>query len=255
MEPEIHCQAGDVVDAVEVAQGVVRVEAIEDTGSVRQAEDVVGDQVAVTVDDTVVRETMVEQRPAPREIGPHPGVDEKEIVLAQDISGGGGDGPEAVSPASGQRISSPGGVDGVAEGTVGMHCCHQFCDAVDVMVQIGAGLGQRGQPGVRGHAPHRHQGFAHAAVEIGQFCHSLVDIGREPRVQRDLASAGCPPGRSRGQIEERCAHRLLHLVDAVTECHHVGRERLVHLPPHRRRRWAGRCRGLGGARFDDHGHR
>ena len=48
---QVHGQEGDVVEAVDVAQAVVELQAVQRPGPVVEAEDVVGDQVAVAVDD------------------------------------------------------------------------------------------------------------------------------------------------------------------------------------------------------------
>ena len=51
---QVHGQAGGVVQAVEPAEPVIEVEAVEDPRPVVQAVDVVGEQIAVAVDDAPV---------------------------------------------------------------------------------------------------------------------------------------------------------------------------------------------------------
>ena len=64
---EIHCQESDVIHAVEMAKEVVEFQAVEHPGSVIETEDVIAEQVAVTINDSSVRHPSVEQRLTPSE--------------------------------------------------------------------------------------------------------------------------------------------------------------------------------------------
>ncbi|MDV6259935.1 hypothetical protein [Rhodococcoides yunnanense] len=61
MEFQIHRQARDVVYSVEKAKAVVEVEAIQYSGAVRKAENVVREKVAVTVDYAAPRNPIIEE--------------------------------------------------------------------------------------------------------------------------------------------------------------------------------------------------
>ena len=65
---QVHGQEGDVVERVEVAQRVVELQAVEHPRPVVQAEDVVRDQIAVTVDDATTGDSIDEQRPPPGQV-------------------------------------------------------------------------------------------------------------------------------------------------------------------------------------------
>ena len=58
---EVHGQEGDVVQHVDVAQPVVELEAVEHPGSVGEAEDVLGEEVPVPVDDRARGDPVGEQ--------------------------------------------------------------------------------------------------------------------------------------------------------------------------------------------------
>ena len=51
---QVHGQDGGVVDAVDRPEVVVELEAVEDAGAVAQAEDVLGEQIAVSVTDVAI---------------------------------------------------------------------------------------------------------------------------------------------------------------------------------------------------------
>ncbi|MFD9890877.1 hypothetical protein ACFWY9_16140 [Amycolatopsis sp. NPDC059027] len=62
VEDSSPCACRDVVEAVEPAQAVVELGAVQHPGAGVEAEDGVGEQIAVPVDDPAVREPPVEQR-------------------------------------------------------------------------------------------------------------------------------------------------------------------------------------------------
>lgn len=59
---DVHGQEGGVVEDVQPAQPVVELQAVERSGPVVEAEDVVGDQIGVAVDDVPVGDPRGEQR-------------------------------------------------------------------------------------------------------------------------------------------------------------------------------------------------
>jgi len=67
---QVHGEEGGVVEAVDVAQVVVELQAVQDTGVV-EAEDVLGEQIAVTVPHPTLLDPRVEQALAPCQIAAH----------------------------------------------------------------------------------------------------------------------------------------------------------------------------------------
>ena len=88
---EVHGEERGVGQAVAEAKRVVELDAVEDAGPVVEAEDVVGEEVAVAVDGPAVGDPLLEElRPAVevrgrRAPGPTsmPGVDDAERVLEE----------------------------------------------------------------------------------------------------------------------------------------------------------------------------
>jgi hypothetical protein len=61
VEPlRVHGQEGDVVHGVDESQGVVELQAVQHPRSIVEAEDVVGDQVPVSVDDVAACDPLRE---------------------------------------------------------------------------------------------------------------------------------------------------------------------------------------------------
>ena len=66
---EVHREERDVGEHVAVAQPVVELDAVEDAWPVGEAEDVVREQVAVAVAHEAIVNPLVEERPAPAQVG------------------------------------------------------------------------------------------------------------------------------------------------------------------------------------------
>ena len=66
---EVHRQEGQVEEHVAVAEAVLEGQAVQDAGPVRQAVDVVGEEVPVTVHDQTVPLALLQQLVPPVEIG------------------------------------------------------------------------------------------------------------------------------------------------------------------------------------------
>ncbi|MEV2226087.1 hypothetical protein AB0E01_40410 [Nocardia vinacea] len=60
-EFEIHCQKGDVVETVDLAESIVEVQTVQYPEAVGEIEDVLGEQVAVPVDDVAVGNPLRQQ--------------------------------------------------------------------------------------------------------------------------------------------------------------------------------------------------
>jgi hypothetical protein len=58
---QIHCQESDVIQSIDVAKAVVEFKAIEHPRPVRQAEDVVANEITVTIDDASFGHALLEQ--------------------------------------------------------------------------------------------------------------------------------------------------------------------------------------------------
>ena len=84
---EVHREGRDVTDHVAVPQAGVEVEAVEHPGPVGQAEDVVGEQVAVAVADGPTGGAPAQERGAPDQVG----VDQRpgllEVVVLERVPG------------------------------------------------------------------------------------------------------------------------------------------------------------------------
>ncbi len=72
---QVHGEEGGVVQTVDVPQTVVELQAVQDAGSVVEAEDVLGEQVAVAVDHAPLLDPRIEQPLAPGEVAAHEPLD------------------------------------------------------------------------------------------------------------------------------------------------------------------------------------
>ena len=220
---QIHCQEGDVIQSVEVAKAVVEFKAIEHPGPVRQAEDVVADQIAVAIDDAAVGHASLEQasRPARK-----PSTS-RSISFASSES--------STSPWNGltwrrlarhrERRASRrpwAEISGVRRDAACRADNHPG-KVHDHVVQWFARFDQCGQPPLVGHSAHHHHGLAVHAVDAAESCHAQVDIGGKPAIEFDLPTAGGLPLRSAPEVQESQVDRLLHLQGTITEeNHHPG---------------------------------
>lgn len=210
---EVHREEGSVVEPVDVPETVVEVEAVEDARPVVEAEDVVGDQVPVAVDDPV--RAPGEQRAAP--------VEEAEREP-----------PDGIELGAGQRrvpvrlhlveVAPPPLPQGVAAAFRGddrrpvgarVEGGEQPGDLPETVRQGVAPGEHRREPAVVGHASHDEDRLV--AARAGQRGGAQVHVGREATVQLELAGDRRPPQVRGGEVAEGGAHRFLHLVGALTD--------------------------------------
>ena len=199
---QVHYQERRVVKAVHPAQAVVEVQAVQHPGPVVQTEDVVRQQVAVTIDNAPLRSSacptavtareellgqaselvdssFIEERPA------RPG--SVEIVLPAvpgDISAAllADRGPAALS----RRVLSreyPG------------HLTDGPCYGL-------AGLDERSQAAAGGHPAHQDQVVAGLAGLVPYRRDPKIDIRRKPAVEFRLPGAGFRPRLHRAEVQK-----------------------------------------------------
>src|SRR3546814_1980122 len=99
---EVHGQEGGVEEHVPVAEPVVELEAVEDARTVRQAEHVVGQQIAVTVPDPPAPDPMLEQLATAGQVAPGQTGDLAGCLLRQPCPDEPGQSAE-VSPPCGRQ--------------------------------------------------------------------------------------------------------------------------------------------------------
>lgn len=166
---------------------VVELEAVQDTGAVVEAEDVVGEQVAVAVDDAALFDAGIEQRLTASEIA----ADESlglvqvvtdaavEAVVATQV-------PHLVEtrrPAPGQRVPGALLLDLPASGCVGVPRGEQSGDGAQDVVDVGSVADEPGQAAVRGQASHHDHRLRRVRVRAAQLSHAQVDVRREAPVE------------------------------------------------------------------------
>src|SRR3546814_12496773 len=93
-------QEGDVGERVLEAEGVVELQAVEHPGTVIEAEDVVGQKIAVAVAGAPLGHPLLEQRSAAGEVAIRPGVDRGERTARHETPGG-------LLQAGGGRVTTP----------------------------------------------------------------------------------------------------------------------------------------------------
>ncbi len=219
---EVHDQAGDVVEAVEPAQPVVEVEAVEHPGSVVEAEDVVGEEIPVPVEDPVLGDPALEQRFASREEVAGAALDLGHQAVIEDVTPEGLDVVEVLLPPRADRVPAPLGGDLLGPVRAGVELGDQPGDLVhDVVDPVPCVAGeQRGEPPRAGHPPHHHRVLAGLPVGVVHVHHPEVHVGGEPAVELHLPPGGPPAGLPRREVQEAQIHRLLQLVGTVAQEHH-----------------------------------
>ena len=91
---EVHRQEPDVIQHIAPAEPVVELEPVEDARTVVEAEDVLGEQVAVPVDDAAPSDALVQQRRSAR-----PGSGGRAPRPGRAIAGSSGSGTNGVDLA------------------------------------------------------------------------------------------------------------------------------------------------------------
>ena len=221
---QVHGEEGGVVEAVDVAQPVVELQAVQHARAVVEAEDVVGEQVAVAVDDPfgpVPQQwrTAVDERQDERLDGAElVGVD--HLIRIRLELGEVGD-----PPAPQRRGATVDDDVGVPPGA-GVEGRQRVGDRAQRRLDVVAVHDQGRQPPRGRHPPHDDQRLGVGPVRrVGREhpADAEVNVGSQAPVERHLPLAGRRPAGRRGEVQEVRAHRLLHLVGAVAdEEHHTG---------------------------------
>ena len=223
---EIHREERDVAQHVAEAEMIVELEAVEHSRTAGQAEDVVGEQVAMPVarldrrrcaPRRVARGRRDSAAPSPRPRRPPPGRARipRAVRARRDCA------PRARADRASRAPSIWGPVP-----------APRWKRASRSATSRRRGRprrprGERREPAVVGHPPHLDEmvdGCARCVVERN---HAEVDVGREPPVERHLALALPPAARLGGEVDEGELDRLLELP------HQVGaqpQDRDVRLP-------------------------
>ncbi len=212
---EVHRQERHVAENVAEPQPVVELQTVEHPGTVRQTEDVVGQQVAVTVPGVTSGEARREQREPARQVatgepgnvvgdlGPKDGADERRALA------------DALLPQVANRLVARGIVDRATRGGGGVKASDQVRDPLDTQISVVAVRGERREPTLVGHAPHDDDMVDLRAGGIGDGFDAEVHVGGETPVERDLTLAVRVAARDRRQVDERIVHRLLQLEHTV----------------------------------------
>ncbi|WP_245668345.1 hypothetical protein [Nocardia xishanensis] len=173
-----------------MTQPVVEVQAIEDTEAVGECEDVLGEQISVSIDDAPFGDPIVEQLDAAVYV-PH-----REVVdpIRQD-----GRDParwflskraQQRLPPVAQRSRGARPVDIGAAACQAMETDEQLdqrCQLLPVRGDVGEDVRQSA---VLGHAAHDENRFGGPSLRVAQVRDAQIDIGRHPPVELEFASAG-----------------------------------------------------------------
>ena len=214
---EVHREEGDVGQHVAVAQQGVELQAVQDAGAVVEAEDVLGEQVAVPVADVPAVLALPEQILAAGQVPECVVFQIGDVLTAQD---GGGEAVQSRQPTAPQAPQRRGLTGGRRRGG-GLARRVERGDLAGQLAQVVVhGLpapDQPGQPAVVRQPSHGHHGVAGLPIRAGDVAHAQVDVRGEALVELDLFVAGGPPRLQRTKVGEAQVLRLLHLVDVVGE--------------------------------------
>ena len=212
----VHRQERDVPQDVAVAQPVVEGQAVQRPRTVGEAVHVVAQQVAVPVADPAVRQALLQQRAAPRDVGGGQLARPLHVRRVDHPRGARRQALEPLLPQAQDRLGRAGRADagGRGGGTVQLrhrarHLAHQVARVRRVQ--------QRGQAPRGGHAPHLDQVVAGGPVGLEHVQHAEVHVGGEAAVDLGLAPAGGQAVLAAAVVQEAQVHRLEQLVGAVAD--------------------------------------
>ena len=86
---------------------------------------------------------------------------------------------------------------------------------IEAWPDVGAGVHERREAAVLGHAPHLDRAVDHFAAVARDVDDTEVDVGREPAIERDLALTYCAPAFRGRLVDEREPYGLLELVNPL----------------------------------------
>ena len=145
---EVHGEERRVGDDVADAQGVVELEAVEEPRPVGEAEDVVGQQIAVPVAAPAVGDPLLEQRPSPVEI--RLGGAEYRLARRDGARAGGqrGELGGIAAPPLAQRVDTGGRRVRGRRRYAGVERRQLVGDATQVIAHVGTAADESGQAAV-----------------------------------------------------------------------------------------------------------
>lgn len=212
---EVHGQEGHVGQHVSVAEPVVELDAVEDVGTILEAEDVFRLEVAVAVVHAALINAAIEQTLAAPQVPPGHVTGGFRRPLIEDI---------AHERRHLGKIGLPIGRHRVTGAGLGDHGRHQ-CTSVEADdrprhgVEVGVDVGARGDEGgevaLGRHAAHDDEMVTESPVWAVDIGHSEVHVRRQPAVELDLTMADGLPGLPGGKVEKSHRDRLLGLVGPV----------------------------------------
>ena len=233
---QVHGQERGVVKPVQPAEPVIEVQAVQDPRPVIKAEDVVGEQVTVPVDDAAIPDPRIEQRRPP---GQEPQGQPLRLLDDRGVERLARRQPrldrpgllDVVRPAAVQRVPAALLGDLRAAGRLGVPGGEDPRHLAQRPGHWRARADQRGQPPRRGHAAHHHQVIADLAIRVAELGHTQVHIRRKLAVELDLAGTRRRAGLRRAEVEETELDGFLQLASAVPGEEHRGSVGLGHLSP------------------------
>ena len=229
---EVHGEEGDVGEDIAVAEPVVELDAVENAWAVVQAEDVVGEQVAVTVSDLSMSDAIGEERTSPVEIAPGELLDPGGDIRREDRADERLHRGEARLPVGAHAVDRGGCFDhrrGIGARMKGRDVTSYVSQTlVDGLVPAD----QRREPALVGHPSHHDQVVARQPVDTEHLGDAEVDVRGQAPVELDLPATDALAFSRGREVEEVELHRLLQFVDAITDEEH-GRDMCL---PHSRRR-------------------
>ncbi len=214
---EVHGQEAGVVEHVTPAEPRVELDAVEDPRAVVEAEDVLREQVPMTVDDPALGHTVGEQRVSAVEIAQRLSADTVEQVAVEDPPRERRGLLEVGGPEHGQVLDRARKVDRRSACGAGMergHAPRNGCE--EGLVEVGIG-DHGGQPAIGRQPPHHDEVIDGGPALVDHIVHAEVHVRGEPAVELDLPSAvgqAQLPGR---EVQERGPDRLAHLVHPVPD--------------------------------------
>ena len=212
---EIHRQEADVVENVTPPQTVVELESIEDPWPVVETEDVLGEKIAVTVDDATPRDPLHQQAA--------PAIQ----VLVRELADSGhgrrssGSGTKGVSS---RRFRVPEVIesswrrdrrDQIVPGRRRVACGDGVGDGAQASGHVAALPHPCRQPAISRQSSHQHRVVDNGPVVVDDVLDPQVDIAGEAAVEVDFSTTHLRPQLRRAQVDEREPHRLLALVHDV----------------------------------------
>ena len=216
---QVHRQERCVVDGVDVAQGVVELQAVQQLRAIVEAEDVVGEQVGVPVDDSALGDATGEQhRAACDEVDCQPPgfVDHLRIEPGHHPVGVALQLGQVLLPAARDRLHPGLSVHLPPTRGRGMEPREQQRHRLQVLLDGFAAAHQGGQPTLVGVTAHHDDGLRWLAGR-GEVGDAQVAVGRQPAVEHDLTGARVLPAVQRREVQKVGDHRLLDLVGPVAD--------------------------------------